>query len=173
MLESFRNVAPFCDRITPPPPALPLLTTQTDLFFSVLRPARLLVEEQLPLNCPTTPKQHNHTPKPPYTKPEKYTARFQNKATSPEHDKVASERDDDPPSDGAGDFTPEPDSDDGDRISIPKPPGEAGRPHSGGYSLNKALSWPKLQFDELQVRSRLPSCPPSLINFSEVRSCSG
>lgn len=34
---------------------------------------------------------------------------------------------------------------------IPKPAGEAGRPHSGGYNLKEALGWPKADFEKIQV----------------------
>ena len=34
---------------------------------------------------------------------------------------------------------------------IPKPPGEAGRPGSGGYNLKDALGWSKQDYDKVQV----------------------
>jgi hypothetical protein len=37
---------------------------------------------------------------------------------------------------------------------IPKPPGEAGRPHSGGFNLKEALAWPKPTYQKIEV-SRL------------------
>jgi hypothetical protein len=51
------------------------------------------------------------------------------------------------------------DSDDDDNVEnhwhenskIPKPVGEAGRPHSGGYNLKEVLGWPKTDFDKIQV----------------------
>ena len=36
---------------------------------------------------------------------------------------------------------------------IPKPPGEAGRPKSGGFNLEETLSWPKEYFNDVQVGS--------------------
>ena len=35
---------------------------------------------------------------------------------------------------------------------IPKPPGEAGRPKSGGFNLEETLCWPKEYFNAVQVR---------------------
>lgn len=35
---------------------------------------------------------------------------------------------------------------------IPKPPGEAGRPKSGGFNLEEMLCWPKEDFNTIQVR---------------------
>ena len=35
---------------------------------------------------------------------------------------------------------------------IPKPPGEAGRPGSGGFNLEETLGWPKEYFNKIQVR---------------------
>lgn len=34
---------------------------------------------------------------------------------------------------------------------IPKPPGEAGHPGSGGYNLKDVLGWAKAEFDQVQV----------------------
>lgn len=34
---------------------------------------------------------------------------------------------------------------------VPKPPGEAGRPGSGGYNLEERLGWPKKEYDEMVV----------------------
>ena len=34
---------------------------------------------------------------------------------------------------------------------IPKPPGEAGRPGSGGYNLKEVLGWTKADFDKVQA----------------------
>ena len=38
-----------------------------------------------------------------------------------------------------------------DDAKIPKPPGEAGRPCSGGYNLRDVLGWTKADFDKIQV----------------------
>jgi len=45
--------------------------------------------------------------------------------------------------------TSESDSSEANKGLIPKPPGEAGRPDSGGYNLRKALGWKN--FTQLQV----------------------
>ena len=36
-------------------------------------------------------------------------------------------------------------------IRIPKPKGEVGHPNNGGYSLQAALGWEKVQYDTLRV----------------------
>ena len=39
----------------------------------------------------------------------------------------------------------------GTRKKIPKPPGEAGRPQSGGYSLQEKLNWNDRTYDSIVV----------------------
>lgn len=36
---------------------------------------------------------------------------------------------------------------------IPKPSGEAGRPYSGGYNLERKLAWSKITFKQIKVSS--------------------
>ena len=52
----------------------------------------------------------------------------------------------------------EEDSDD-DNSLILKPPGEAGRPGQGGYSLSKVLVWPSKKYDKVKVRIDSISIP--------------
>lgn len=46
---------------------------------------------------------------------------------------------------------------------IPKPPGEAGRPGSGGFNLEETLGWPKEYFNKIQVRHKSLKIGQSLI----------
>ena len=39
----------------------------------------------------------------------------------------------------------------GTRKKIPKPPGEAGRPQSGGYNLQEKLNWNDRTYDSIVV----------------------
>ncbi len=57
--------------------------------------------------------------------------------------------------------------DDEDVKIIPKPPGEPGRPKSGGYNLEQALGWPDAIYQQVIV---CPSCwgfSPKLTCFSQ------
>jgi hypothetical protein len=59
-----------------------------------------------------------------------------------------------------------------DNEKILKPPGEAGRPGSGGYNLKEELGWSKAEFDKVQVSyvydtvNKLTFC---LRNMSAIR----
>lgn len=71
---------------------------------------------------------------------------------------VATDDNEDPITDDESDSTDQDDVEEGtsqhvDRRSsrIPKPPGEAGRPGSGGFSLPEALGWSKDYFASVQV----------------------
>lgn len=46
---------------------------------------------------------------------------------------------------------------------IPKPPGEAGRPGSGGFNLEETLGWPKEEFNKIQVSYKSLKIIQSLI----------
>jgi hypothetical protein len=52
---------------------------------------------------------------------------------------------------------------DPDEATIPKPPGEAGRPESGGYNLEVAVNWNSSEFVLLKVAFHSLSLIPSLI----------
>ncbi len=39
----------------------------------------------------------------------------------------------------------------GKKKAVPKPPGEAGRRHSGGFNLEKALGWEAKRYNDLMV----------------------
>jgi hypothetical protein len=46
-------------------------------------------------------------------------------------------------------------SDDATPEEIPKPPGEPGRPDSGGYNLQQAVNWTSSDFNRLKVRLQI------------------
>jgi hypothetical protein len=48
-------------------------------------------------------------------------------------------------------FLPEFEEDNPGTSKIPKPNGEAGRTNSGGYNLQKALSWDTLRYENFIV----------------------
>ncbi|KAJ3781038.1 hypothetical protein GGU10DRAFT_336699 [Lentinula aff. detonsa] len=66
-----------------------------------------------------------------------------------------------------------------DDFLIPKPPGEAGRPGRGGYSLFDILSWPKKKYDKVKkhinklvedhLDCELPMSEQSAANMKKVR----
>lgn len=49
-----------------------------------------------------------------------------------------------------------------------KPPGEAGRPSRGGYTLGEALGWPEDVYKEVQVYHYLPTCISQLSSFPGI-----
>ena len=50
----------------------------------------------------------------------------------------------------------------------PKPPGEAGRPSRGGYTLSEALAWPEDVYKEVQVGYYQPCFLAQLNNFPGI-----
>lgn len=143
-MASSTPFSPFYEPGAPPPP-LPLLTAQTDLIDNPLRPLRLTNAEPLPRSG---------------------TARATTSA-HPRLTKVTSSRCTSPPSDSSSDpnlsesgsdiselSDSDSSSDSGSAdVKIPKPPGEAGRPGRGGYTLEEALDWNSKTFKKLKVRS--------------------
>ncbi|KAF8583150.1 hypothetical protein K439DRAFT_1617709 [Ramaria rubella] len=137
----------------PPPAPLPLLTSQTDLYYDVHHPSTVLPHEELVFKPPQstalampgggvswTQKRACAEQSGPYTKPSTSLAKAQviQDATPDYESSVAS---------SSSDL----DSDDSDDEKIPKPAGEPGRPGRGGYNLQDALNWNPLTFKKLKV----------------------
>jgi hypothetical protein len=135
-----------------PPPALFILTSQTDIFYNPLHSSTVIANEELPPNLQA--KRHRSVP--PVSKASSLV-RFRSVPIH-QNDSIRENSDssltslsgsDVGVSDGEGD-TDESDGE-GDN-KIPKPPGEAGRPGRGGYTLRAALSkWDPKDYKKLQV----------------------
>jgi hypothetical protein len=118
-----------------PPPALPLLTSQTDIFYNPLRLDTITAHEELPFSSQTN--RHHSVPPPTTNLPR---VRFH--SLPPRQNNNASEYSDSSLTSLSSDSESDSSSDEseGDE-KIPKPPGEAGRPGRGGYTLRIALGW--------------------------------
>ena len=148
MVESFKCVPAFYQRLTPPPAELPLLTAQTDLRYALIKPPPLLGTEEFP-RVARPGRAPSHCLNPPYRRPARYITRF---ATLTGHDGFSG------PS-GELDLTPSPSSPaavtdgngDDSALQIPKPCGEVGRPGRGGYNLEETLAWSPDVYEQFKV----------------------
>jgi hypothetical protein len=141
MVESAKKVPPFCERRTPPPPELPMLSAHTDLQYAMTEPLPLLSMEEIPITS------QNRLPSGPSTvrwaaASGRWTSPGPNRRRNTPAISLTS-------MEGDGD-----DDDDGDFPTAPirKPAGEPGRPGRGGYTLDAVLlGWPTGQFDKLKA----------------------
>ncbi|OBZ69754.1 hypothetical protein A0H81_10353 [Grifola frondosa] len=147
-----KPVDPYFDPGAPPPP-IPLLTSQTDLYSTVHQTSLLAEEELLPADDSTSRRRSYHRSAVhfPYKKPDKLKFPSKTKNGSIPAD-VASE------SSATSDTSPESSSDESqssesEEDQIRKPDGEAGRPRSGGYNLESELKWHPSDFKKLKVQS--------------------
>jgi hypothetical protein len=141
----------------PPPAPLPLLTSQTDLFYAAHLPSTVLAHEELVFKPPhpaplpaqvnggVTRTQKRHHPR--RLGPYPSTHAIENAPRDEESSASSSSSDSE--------------SDDSDDGKIPKPTGEPGRPGRGGYNLEEALNWNPNTFKKLKVmhppRSTVPN----------------
>ncbi|KAF8573823.1 hypothetical protein K439DRAFT_1624786 [Ramaria rubella] len=136
----------------PPPAPLPLLTSQTDLYYDAHHPSTVLAHEELIFNPPQsaalatpgggvsrTQKCARAEQSGPYTKPSTSLAKARAIQDAPPNyeSSIAS---------SSSDL----DSDDSDDEKIPKPEGEPG---CGGYNLQDALNWNPSTFKKLKVEA--------------------
>lgn len=151
-------IPPFYEPGAPPAP-LPLLTSQTDLFYNSPPQATIVAMEEFPPNISDFPKnvtfstggvtrtskgvaRRAHKP---YSKPPHVTSAHNSNIRVTDHfpnqpeDDIESEEEEDD------------DDDDDDEDMIPKPAGEAGRPGRGGYNLKDALEWDSKALKKLRV----------------------
>ena len=140
MVASSMPVHPFYEPGAPPLP-FPLLTAQTDLHNNPLRPQTLTNAEILPKRAPrrqsevTSNRRHDPSPR----------------SDLAPSDSSSGSSHSDSGSDGS-ELTESGLCTDPDDATIPKPPGEAGRPGHGGYTLDVALDWNPKVFKKLKVR---------------------
>ena len=125
-----------------PPPQLPLATAFTELSYN--HPATITAFEELPSQVTACPRN----------------------ATPPDDDAIPPKDDDAPEDDNAsGSSNCAHDSWEMEEDKIPKPRGEPGRPHSGGYILENVLAkngWGSKKFKKLKVNCYiLPNIPIS------------
>lgn len=129
-----------------PPPPIPLLTAQTDLFDNPFRPTTLVNTEILPKGGPT-PRADTSPAR------VKQVTHLRHRSLSPLTSLSGSDSDasDSDASDSSESSVSESSTDSADG-TIPKPPGEPGRPGRGGYTLEDALDWNPKAFKKLKVR---------------------
>jgi hypothetical protein len=130
MAEEYSETTPFYEDRTSPPPALPLLTAQTDPLYFFPPRMKLLVQDDFA----AIPSRHNKRFSP-YVK---LGVRFSNIEGSRET--LYSQR-------SVGESS----SDLEKEGKIPKPFGEVGRPGRGGYNLEEILRWKPKNFEKLKV----------------------
>jgi hypothetical protein len=137
MVAKSTPCTPFYEPGAPPPP-LPLLTAQTDLLDNPFRPTTLINTEILPksglLRATRVAHHQRHV-----LSNNRHVSPLANTSTS--EDSSGSDSSE----------LSESDSDDSDGATIPKPPGEVGRPGRGGYTLDVALDWNPKAFKKLKV----------------------
>ena len=137
----FTPVPSFFESSTPPP-QLPLATAFTELSYN--HPATITAFKELPSQVTACPGN----------------------ATPPDDDAIPPEDDDAPKDDNAsGSSNCAHDSWEMEEDKTPKPHGEPGRPHSGGYNLENVLAkngWDSKKFKKLKVNCYiLPNIPIS------------
>jgi hypothetical protein len=165
-------VAPFFEPGAPPAP-LPLLTCQTLLSNNPSPKPTITVSESLSILSRTKPSLHgsrrvrsaSHARSPlPYIKPAGKAKKVAFGSLSGSD--VAWSQSPEPElselSDLSSQRSPSDFSSDSDGGLIHKPPGEVGRPNSGGYSLEKTLNWDRKLYAKLQVN--FTSFPYELIS---------
>ena len=132
---------PFYEPGAPPPP-LPLLTAQTNLLDNPFRPTTLINTEPLPQSGAMRVNQRACQRKVQVAPHTHSAPTLESSSDSPASDSSESE------SSGSS----ESESSDSTDGTIPKPPGEVGRPGRGGYTLDDALDWNPKAFKKLKVR---------------------
>jgi hypothetical protein len=128
-----------------PPPPIPLLTAQMDLFDNPFRPTTLVNTEILPKGSPMP--QANANPA-----RAKQVTHLRHRSLSPLTSVATSDSDaSDSDVSDSSELSISESSTDSDDGTIPKPPGKAGRPGHGGYTLEDALDWNPKAFKKLKV----------------------
>jgi hypothetical protein len=138
MAESYKVQPPFYDRNSPPPPALPLLVAQTDLYAYVLQPSPLVAQDSLPkaitvLRKVSKPECNASTVKNRLTRVLDQWSSFANDSSESDNGKLSTDCEEDQLESEDGNITSD------SAHLIKKPAGEAGRPGRGGYSLDQAM----------------------------------
>jgi hypothetical protein len=129
-----------------PPPTLPLLTSQTDIFYNPLHSCTITAREELPPGQQT--KRHQSLPPTPNSAGR---VRFQS-LPAPSNDNVSEDSDSSLTSLSSSDSESDSDELNEEDNKIGKPQGEAGRPGRGGYNLRVALGWAADDHKKLLVR---------------------
>ena len=176
---SQKHLPPFFQLAGPPPP-ISVLTTQIELALppSVF-PLLAELDLSLPKHSTVAPlaarspcsvshrtasykkrSMRIHSPSPDGSSLSLSASDF---GSSPEDPEDEPEDESDDQSDSQLDDQPSDDDDDNesnnqvfeaDNGTIPKPPGEVGRPGRGGYNLKQALAWPDKEFKRFRVHLR-------------------
>jgi hypothetical protein len=129
----------------PAPQPHPTITFHTVVRYSSAPPTITAHEEVVPLlnqSNPSTPRPRTPTPEP--TSKVRFTNKLsrQNSVASSHRSVTPSSSTpsrEDSPTSSESDLTSISSGDEVEEESIPKPPGEAGRPKSGGYNLKRAV----------------------------------
>lgn len=122
-----------------PAPSMPVLTVQSEFIRSPNESPSILTQE-VPLRPNKRQFSRNDCEQSPAKK-----LRF----TTPSQESASSSDSQDGPDDGKS----IPSDDEEDDGLIPKPPGEARRPKSGGYNLELELNWDAKHWNSLKVSS--------------------
>jgi hypothetical protein len=134
-----------------PPPPLPLLTCQTEIYFDAIQSSTLISQEELPpfvASGQTASSRRYRSLPPATTKPP--AVRFRSR--TPFNDDSASQKSESSLS-SLSDSEESVSSDSDGKIR--KPVGEVSRPGRGGYNLQVALGWSSKEYKKLKVRKSL------------------
>jgi hypothetical protein len=153
MAESYKAQPPFYDRNSPPPPALPLLVAQTDLYAYVLQPLPLVAQDSLPkaitiLRKVSKPECDASTVKNRLARVLDQWSSFASNSSESDNGKLSTDCEEDQLESEDGNITSD------SAHLIKKPAGEAGRPGRGGYSLDQVMGthgWDGELFKKLKV----------------------
>lgn len=136
-------IPPFFEGATPPPPAPSVLTAHTDITLGLPRYDRSLLQEPLPEKPVIYRNQHtNRAASAPYPKPTLKVkfASVDTRETSEPTSEGSSQEDDD------------------EQTTVPKPPGEPGRPNRGGYNIQKEVGWRRPVYEKFRVSEHIVCC---------------
>lgn len=146
--------APSFYEASAPPAPLPLLTAETDsyalstagqsIYYEEVDPDRVKRTARVSFAVPTTPPCSKARQLPSLTIPQARSA-TPSDVDADRNSTSGSDTSDD--SDSSNSSASDIDED----LKITKPPGEAGRPGRGGYSLEQVLSWPPTRMKQFQV----------------------
>ena len=158
-VEGSKNISPFCTRSRARVPALPLLTSQTNLLSFIEKPRSLVSQMELvPQRRQQGPpvRQDRHCLRStPYPSMSRIRVAFNIQVNPSDLSQVAD------------DNTGGPDS-----ALIPKPPGEVTRVNRGGYNLDDTLGWAPEILDGLKVGPKMLGLHAMLTLQIEISFCS-
>jgi hypothetical protein len=169
------TAAPFFEP-SAPPIILPMPTAHTDMrYYHPHRQSPLINEELPPLIGSRRSRCRSNSPEPqvphPFASGSKRHVKPRRRSISAMPETPRSVRFDTPfsqsslsDSESLSPFNDQADS------KIPKPAGDAGRPGSGGYNLERSLAWRKDEFKRLKVSHTIAGAQPSYLKWKICRT---